>query len=282
VITNVCQRWRAHRSHYRPAGEPIDTSRYEVSEIPDDTTAKDFIKTHHYDRSFPGAIARFGLHEHGGRLVGVAVYSEVRPNVLESARIMVPAIELARLVLLPSVPANGETYFVGETRRRLGHADRAEVILSHSDDFPRNTIDGRVTHVGHIGTIYQASNAAYAGRARRNPQYLLADGLVFSQAVQSKIRGRKRGWRYGVELLVERGADPPAPGEDLRGWLTRWRAELCRARRHPGNHRYLIPVTRRARRWLPESLPYPKLDGPVRLLDAFEWPAPQRHWEPQT
>jgi hypothetical protein len=268
VIVNVCQRWRAHRSHYRPAGEPIDTWKYDVSEIPDDTTAKAFVETHHYDRSFPGAVARFGFHERGGRLVGVAVYSAVRPNVLESAKLAVPTVELARLVLLPSVPANGESYLVAETRWRLGQAGRAELILSHSDDFPRHAIDGRVTHVGHIGTIYQASNAAYVGRARRNTQYLLADGLVFSQAVQSKIRGLKRGWRYGVAMLVERGADPPRRGEDMRAWLTRWRAALCRARRHPGNHRYLIPVTRRARRWLPASLPYPKLDGPVRWLQA--------------
>lgn len=265
MIVNVCQRWRAHRSHYRPAGEPIDTSKYEVAEIPDDTTAKDFVEAHHYDRSYPGAIARFGLHERGGQLVGVAVYSEVRPNVLQSARITAPTVELARLVLLPHVPANGETFFVAETRWRLGRAARAELILSHADDLPRDSVDGRVTHVGHIGTIYQASNASYVGRARRNTQYLLADGRVFSQAVQSKIRGRKRGWRYGVELLVERGAEQPGPGDDLRAWLTRWRKALCRTRRHPGNHRYLIPVTRRALRWLPESLPYPKLDGPVRL-----------------
>jgi 5-methylcytosine-specific restriction endonuclease McrA len=40
MITSTCQRWRARRDSYRPAGEPIATRLYEVAEIPDDTTAK--------------------------------------------------------------------------------------------------------------------------------------------------------------------------------------------------------------------------------------------------
>lgn len=263
MITNVCQRWRAHRSHYRPAGEPIATSRHEVSEIPDDTTAKGFIQAHHYEHSYPAAIARHGLYR-DGELVGVAVYAQVWPHVLASAKITVPTIELARFVLLNQVEANGESWFLARSRALLRREDRAELVLSHSDDMPRHAVDGRVVHVGHIGMIYQASSAIYCGRAVRNTLYLLPNGHTLSQRVQSKIRTQDRGWRYGVELLVAHGATPPVANADMREWLKHWREALCRRVRHPGNHRYLIPVSARARRWAPTSLSYPKLDGPVR------------------
>jgi hypothetical protein len=263
VIVNACQRWRARRTTYRPAGETIDTRRHEVAEIQDDATAKAFVLEHHYEGSYPAAVARFGLYR-DGRLAGVAVYSLVWPHVLESACIQAPTVELSRLVLENEVEANAETWMSGQMRRAFARDGRFELILAHSDDLPRVAVDGRIVHVGHVGVIYQASSAVYLGRARRNTLYLLSDGRVFSQRVQSKIRARDRGWRYGVDLLVERGAAPPGPSEDISAWLAHWRAALCRRVRHPGNHRYLIPVTARARRWAPTSLPYPKLDMPVR------------------
>jgi hypothetical protein len=263
VIVEVCQRWRSGRSTYRPAGETIQPRRHEVAEIAGDVDAKAFVVTHHYEGSYPAAVARHGLYRHGV-LVGVAVYAPVWAHVLASAMITAPTIELARLVLLDEVEANGESWFLARSRELLRRDGRAELVLSHSDDLPRATVNGRLVHVGHIGMVYQASSAIYCGRAVQNTQYLLPDGRVFSQRAQSKIRRRERGWRYSVELLVERGAERPEPGDDIRAWLTHWRAALCRRVRHPGNHRYLIPVSARARRWAPPSLPYPKLDGPVR------------------
>lgn len=46
-MSAVVQRWRARRESYRPAGEPIETRRYEVALIPDDTTARAFVIEHH-------------------------------------------------------------------------------------------------------------------------------------------------------------------------------------------------------------------------------------------
>ena len=39
MITNVNQRWRERRASYRPAGEPIDTSRFEVGPLQADLAA---------------------------------------------------------------------------------------------------------------------------------------------------------------------------------------------------------------------------------------------------
>ena len=36
MLTDVAQRWREHRGVYRPAGEVIVPSHYEVAEIPDE------------------------------------------------------------------------------------------------------------------------------------------------------------------------------------------------------------------------------------------------------
>lgn len=46
MIVDRVQRWKDRRGVYRPAGEPIKTSEYEVELIPDDATAKAFVLAH--------------------------------------------------------------------------------------------------------------------------------------------------------------------------------------------------------------------------------------------
>src|ERR1700730_5425267 len=98
------QRWRHRRDRYRPAGETINSALYDVAPIADDTTAKQFITTHHYSGTYPAARFRFGLYTQGN-LVGVAVFSvpcndkvlSIFPgNVYQS-------VELGRFVLLDQV-----------------------------------------------------------------------------------------------------------------------------------------------------------------------------------
>lgn len=48
------QRWSAGRASYRPPEERIRTSEYDIAEIPDDNTARGFVETHPYSRSYPG------------------------------------------------------------------------------------------------------------------------------------------------------------------------------------------------------------------------------------
>jgi hypothetical protein len=64
------QRWLFGRSTYRPAGETIDTRRYEVAPILGDGPAKSFVLAHHYSASYPAARFRFGLYTIGGTLDG--------------------------------------------------------------------------------------------------------------------------------------------------------------------------------------------------------------------
>ena len=111
-MSATCQRWRHRRDSYRPAGEPIDPSRYGVEPIADDTTARAFIVAHHYSGSLPAARCRVGLYRTRPfarpELVGVAVFSQpaseaVLPKWLGTSA----GVELGRLVLLDDVPASG-------------------------------------------------------------------------------------------------------------------------------------------------------------------------------
>ncbi len=125
------QRWRKQRARYRPAGEPIDPSRYAVDVIEGDKPARAFVQAHHYSGTYPAARARVGLYR-GLELVGVAVFSvpcnsrTIPASAPDLAAL--EGVELGRFVLLDDVPANGETWFL-------------------------------------VGTIYQAFNGMYLGRA---------------------------------------------------------------------------------------------------------------------
>ena len=44
MITTRVQRWRGGRARYRPAGETIQTSLYEVAEIASDSVARAFVE----------------------------------------------------------------------------------------------------------------------------------------------------------------------------------------------------------------------------------------------
>lgn len=260
MSTNVVQRWRDRRGSYRPAGEPIRTVDYDVARLPLDRTARDFVERHHYSGSYPAARARFGLLRRG-ELVGVAVLS-TPPSVaaLEKA-LPLPCeregkAELGRLVLLDDVPANGESWFLSRAFE-LAAEDGFEAIVAHSDPVQRRSRDGSTVLPGHVGTVYQATNATYVGRSNPSTIRLFDDGTLFSARAWSKLRLKSKGWKYALELLLAHGA--PEPSGDWRTWVTSAVEAVTRPQRHHGNHRYLWALDRRLRRFLPEGQPYPKL-----------------------
>lgn len=257
------QRWRQRRSRYRPAGELIDTGAYEIASIPDDTTAKDFVLEHHYSGSFPSAKQRFGLYR-SDDLVGVAVFSTPQNprtlDVLPGGR--KTGVELGRLVLLDDVAGNGETWFLArcfEQLRALGYVG----VVSFSDPVPRPDASGVIVFPGHVGTIYQAHNAAYLGRTKSERKRLLADGTVFPNRTLAKIKKREKGWRYGVERLVSYGAGGLGERGDPRAWLDLWLPKITRPLEHGGNLKYAWALHGRDRKRLPPSEPYLKI-GEIR------------------
>lgn len=63
------------------------------------------------------------------------------------------------------VAFNGETWFL---RRALPilHAEKTvTAVLSYADPMERHAAGGELTKSAHVGQIYQAHNATFAGRA---------------------------------------------------------------------------------------------------------------------
>lgn len=257
MLTQICQRWRAQRSSYRPAGEPIDTRAYEVATIDADNPAKAFVQSHHYSGTYVAARERFGIYR-AADLVGVAVFS-VPAQPLALACVPGDArsrVELGRFVLLDDVPANGESWFLGRCFSLLRRAGYTGVV-AFSDPAARTTQGGERIFGGHIGTIYQATNAAYLGRSKAETRRMLPDGTVIHGRALAKVRRRDQGYRYVVQRLCAHGAEPLGEHDDARAWVQRWVGQLCRPLRHPGNYKYAWALERRAHGRL-TSKPYPK------------------------
>lgn len=272
------QRWLERRSTL--VGDTLirpSTDGYEVSMLDgkgSDTIAKAFVEAHHYSGSYPAARERAILTRRG-ELVGVAVFSQPCSEV-----VLAPlpcdrreAVELGRFVLLDEVPGNGESWFLARALDLL-RARGYRALLSHSDPLPRRALSGEVVLAGHVGQIYQATNAVYAGRSGRELHVLKPDGTILSPRAMTKIRKLERGYEGAIEQLTDIGADAPT-ADDLatrdarRAWM--WRAifSTCRRLSHPGNHRYLWAIDKRLRRdiaALASGAPYPKTVDPEAVL----------------
>lgn len=212
--TNFTQRFTNKKPTYRPVGETIDPRAFDVSEITE-TAARIFILEHHYSGSFPASRRRFGLFKNG-ELVGVAVFShpcneKTITNVFGCEK-AADGLELGRFVLIDSVPSNGESWFLARCRAILKNDFVG--FVSFSDDFPRLDDQGLTIFAGHIGTIYQASNAAFLGRGTSRYIRLLADGKVFSDRALQKIRKMESGANYAIEILRSFGLLGDVPKED--------------------------------------------------------------------
>jgi hypothetical protein len=256
----VNQRWRFRKHCYRPDGETIRKSEYEVETISTDKEAKNFCLTHHYSGSYPAARFRFGLYNKN-TLVGCAVFShpcndKVLSNVFPVDDIL-SCVELGRFVLLDSVPGNGETFFLGRCFDYL-RKNGIVGVISFSDPIPRLNRDGDIVFPGHLGTIYQAHNGIYLGRGTARTIHILPDGKVLSDRAIQKIRGGERGWQYAANLLQQYGASAPSD-EGIVSWLNHWINEVTYRMKHPGNYKYAWGLTSSIRKYLPPSLPYPKI-----------------------
>lgn len=272
TATTLCQRWLNQQSSWKNGRETVDVNRYFVAPV-EEPHAKAFVEQHHYSKSFPAARLRYGLFDKqaDGNLVGVAVLSvpvqeKVLSGPLPNLEPYVESLELGRFVLLDDVPANGETWFLSRAFK-LAHADGIKAVVSFSDPQPRHkTVKGITTTVmpGHVGIIYQASNAIYTGRGTKRTLTVLPDGCTLNDRSKSKVRKLESGHEHVERLLVANGAKVRGSKEDPKIWLeTALKNAGCTRVKHKGNHRYLFPLggkaqVRKMREELATTLAYPK------------------------
>jgi hypothetical protein len=248
----------------------FDRRRYDVLPV-EERAAKPFVATHHYEATYPAARFAYGMFG-AGRLVGVAVLSVpahagVLTGVFPALLAYRQTLELGRLVLLDEVPANAESWFVARAFE-LAHAQGIRGVVSFSDPVPRTDSCGQVVFRGHVGTVYAASNAHYAGRTGARTLVLLPDGAVLNERALAKVRHDERGHAYVERRLQAFGARPRQPDESGREWLSHALVEVgARLLRHGGCHRFAFrlgsPSARRATWIALPGLPYPKRSDPL-------------------
>jgi hypothetical protein len=270
-MSTASMRWSEGRvqTWRRPEDGGFDAARYGVAEIAE-MDAKAYVLARHYSGSYPAASQRYGLFDLADqRLAGVAVLSipaqaKVLTGVFPDLEPYAESLELGRFVLDDEVAANGESWFLGQ----VGHAAAergTRGLVSFSDPLPRSGADGRTFMPGHVGTIYQASNATYTGRGTPRTLTVLRDGTVFSDRAAQKVRSQTRGHEYAEAILVGHGARVMRAGESPAAWLAQALADAgARLVRHHGNHRYAfrLGTTKRQRQAVVIALPsrsYPKL-----------------------
>jgi hypothetical protein len=272
TTSDWCQRWTHGEHSWRHVSDGgFDARHYAVEPIAE-AAAKEFVVSHHYSHSYPAAMSRFGLfdtRDGAARLAGVAVFGiPVQAAVLRRALPTLEpyreAQELSRFVLEDACPANAESWFLARCFYELLAAG-VRGVVSFADPVPRRTADGALVAVGHVGTIYQASNAAYTGRGTARTLTLLPDGTVLNARAAQKVRAQEQGHEYVETRLVALGAPVLRAGQDPGAWLRQALVDVgARRLRHRGAHRYVFRLGRNRRErervtlGLPDLRPYPK------------------------
>ena len=204
--------------------------RYTVTHIPA-KEGRAFVKEHHYSHGIHNGPTCYGLIDvDSADLVGVlAIATPCSENVRRS--VFGPehasrVTELHRLVLLEEIPKNSESFFIGAALRL--HKQRRPdhwAVLSFAD-----------TTEGHVGTVYQATNAIYTGSSGKETFYLDEVGRL--------RHPRQNGVNISKEVAAARGWSPVV---------------------REGKHRYLflLPDNRSHKKELLrlcrlQNLPYPK------------------------
>jgi hypothetical protein len=187
-----------------------------------------FCRRWHYAQHGGSAMWSYGIWD-GPTLAGVVSYN--MPSREAAAwpfgdEYATTVHHMGRLVCAETAPRNTESRLIAASLKLFKqHVPYSTAVLTYA-----------ATGVGHIGYVYQATNALYTGRTPPSAYYV-------------DETGRRRSTKQGVGL--------PRADAEARGWSVG---------RDPGKHRYLYLLgdrgeRRRMRQLLRHPvLPYPKAD----------------------
>ncbi|MFB8401183.1 hypothetical protein [Streptomyces sp. NPDC055912] len=275
TASDWCRRWTHFKPSWRHRSDGgFDARRFEVHPLPE-KPAKDFVLAHHYSASYPSATRRYGLYDNLEgelRLCGVAVFgvpagSKVLTSTLPDLQPNTESLVCSRFVLTDACPGNSESWFLARCFEDLLAAG-VRGVVSFADPVPRQDASGTLIAVGHVGTIYKASNAIYTGRAPARTIKLLPDGTVLHDRAAQKVRRQEQGHRYVENMLISLGAPAPRAGSDPGTWLREALAAIgTRDLRHRGAHRYVFPLGKNRRERELIRLGRPQISPPPRQPD---------------
>lgn len=199
----------------------------------------EFCRRYHYTAGGGNAYWAWGLWD-GMTLLGVVGYGLPALGVVTSVFGVehgpTRVLTMARLVCADNAPRNSESRLIAGSLRALA-VSQPEVwaVLTYA-----------ATDAGHIGTVYQATNAIYTGVGGHSAYYVDPAG-----------RRRASGQMDGKSITAKWAA--------ARGWV-----------KHEGGpkHRYLYVLGSRTQRrhrlglLRYPSLPYPKHDTAIEVADG--------------
>lgn len=184
----------------------------------------------HYSRAMPlGKLVKGGVWE-GGRFIGAAIFSRGanRNLAMPYGLTQAECVELTRVALDNHIAPVSQIVALAIGMLRSANPG-LRLIVSFADE-----------HEGHRGTIYQAGNWVYTGRAPS----------------QEEVRYCGRWYHHRMQHASSYSLHSPTAAlsaEDL---------ERLPKRVKPGKHRYLYPLDRAMRRKIaPLARPYPQSAG---------------------
>jgi hypothetical protein len=236
-------RWDNRRSVFHPRKPFAEVKEFDVQHIPP-SEAKPFVAKHHYS----GCACAYDFANYGlfwkGILSGVATFAACQNKATVqryAGHEYEQGVELGRFVLLDEPGYNSESWFLARAMEQFKQLYPArKAVISYSDPHPRINRAGETVFPGHIGNIYRASNALFAGRGQRRKKYTDADGRTFAERNFSKIIKEESGWAYALREL-ERASETPRGKESLESYVWRAKRQLSTFT-HPGNYVYVFPL----------------------------------------
>jgi len=175
---------------------------------------KQFCEEWHYSKTCPAGKYYFGLYR-CNELIGVICYGE--PAMRNQKKCYGADIELRRLCCIDDTPKNTESFFIGNTLRKLKKIGIKKVLSLADPNF------------GHSGTIYKASNFVLLGEEQGGgSRDIFIDGVkIHSRTAFAKygasgqkklsellpnskveVRNKIRKLVYAYELNTERSVSP--------------------------------------------------------------------------
>lgn len=160
---------------------------------------EEFALRYHYSTHASNQLWRFGLW-HGVTLWGIAGFNlptrETCESLFGEEHGADKVAHLSRLALAEHAPRNSESRLLSGALAAL-HADapRLWAVVTYADILQ-----------GHIGYVYQATNALYTGIGSKGvPRYVAPDGRVLGTYLNGHGMGVREARRRGFEVIEGRG-----------------------------------------------------------------------------
>lgn len=174
-----------------PAMPAFDPTRCHIAPVNYDAVRAVLAETHYIGT--PGATSiSLGLYiDH--MLAGVLTFGTIPRNNAEAVcgpDYAANVMELTRLALYGWAPTNSESWFMGRAFDHLQrHRPDVTILLSYADG-----------SVGHVGTIYQATNWIYTGASTNDYVFRCATGEVLHPRTTGRLAELPAGkWEPSAE-----------------------------------------------------------------------------------